>query len=168
MEDRKVFNFQKSLRASQTNEAMPYWKDIYKKIWPDFGCAVDILINGWAQRAGYDTIITLHSGTVIKIEKKIDHTPHENFFLEYLVDGKPGWIEKDLDCDFIAYAFQSRGECYMLPYQLLRLAWRMNREVWKEEHTMRPVNNGTFKAIGAAVPVDRVLKAMMGCCLIRI
>jgi hypothetical protein len=42
----------------------------------------------------------------------------------------PGWVQKPLACDFIAYAFAPSRRCYLLPVALLQRAWRLNGREW--------------------------------------
>ena len=59
----------------------------------------------------------------------------------------PGWVEKPLACDFIAYAFAPAGTCLLLPVAALQRAWRQHGRHgsqsmgpgWRTTRTMSPL-----------------------------
>ena len=65
----------------------------------------------------------------------------------------PGWVQKPLACDFIAYAYAPSGVCYLLPVPALQRAWRMHGRAWIERYGVRRALN--FGYITASVPVPR-------------
>lgn len=82
---------------------------------------------------------------------------------------RPGWLVKDLACDFIAYAFVPTRKCYLLPFRLLRRAWRQNRTLWvskanadKEGFWWVDAPNKGYVTRSIAVPIETLLLAIGG------
>lgn len=92
--------------------------------------------DGWAQRGGIDRVLTLASGKTLSVDEKVRYKDYNDVLLEYWSvwrDGKgvtPGWVAKDLACDYIAYAWVPSERCLLLPFQELRRAWRKNCREW--------------------------------------
>lgn len=156
-------DFQTSLAYSKKFEDAPWWGDVYRRAFPSLASMVPVREDGWAQRAGIDRVITLKSGKVIKIDEKVRSKDYPDFLLERWSDERrqiPGWIQKPLDCDFIAYAFVQCGLCYLLPTLLLQQAWRGFGRKWVEEYPpIRAQNNG-YITLSVAVPRGVVLDAI--------
>jgi hypothetical protein len=72
----------------------------------------------------------------------------------------PGWVAKDLACDYIAYAYAATGECYLLPFQDLRRAWRYNHKRWVREYREVRADNHRYVTVSVAVPTDVLLAAL--------
>jgi len=97
-----------------------------------------------------------------------------DFFLEYWsayygpgLANVPGWIAKDLTCDFIAYAFIPSATCYLLPFQALRRAWGINRKAWVRLHPRVEARNRAYVTVSVAVPIDVVLGAIRDALIVR-
>lgn len=105
---------------------------------------VSVRQDGWAQRGGIDRVLTLRSGKTISVDEKVRYRDYADVLLEVWsvwVDGKgkdPGWIAKDLACDYIAYAWVPTERCLLLPFQELRRVWRKHHSEW-----MRLAINGS-------------------------
>ena len=128
-----IHDFDKSLEMSQAQSDAPWWIDVYRKAFPDMAAAVNVRDDGWAQRGGIDRVITLNSGKTLTVDEKVRDKDYPDFCLEYwssIQSKTPGWVAKDLACDFIAYAFIPSATCYLLPFQTLRRAWRENHKIW--------------------------------------
>jgi hypothetical protein len=156
-------DFSASLAYSRQFEDAQWWADVYKKAFPSIDSMVSVREDGWAQRAGIDRILVLRSGKVIKIDEKVRSRDYPDFCLERWSDERrqiPGWIQKPLDCDFIAYAFVQCGLCYLLPTLLLQHAWRNFGRKWIAEYQeIRAQNNG-YVTVSIAVPREIVLDAI--------
>ena len=72
----------------------------------------------------------------------------------------PGWVQKPLACDFIAYAFVPSQTCYLLPYQLLKNAWDRHKRTWHATYGLRSVPNRSYTTTGIPVPIPVVLGAI--------
>lgn len=156
-------DFQKSLAWSRTHDDAPWWAEVYKKAFPRLASMVSVRNDGWAQRAGIDRIVVLSCGKVLKIDEKVRSKDYPDFCIERWSDEDrkvPGWIQKPLDCDFIAYAFVQSGLCYLLPTLLLQRAWREFGKQWVTSYKEVRAQNKGYVTVSVAVPKDIVLDAI--------
>lgn len=120
-------NFAASLRASHEAEDMPLWREVYQKAFPTMQEMINHRQDGDHQRQGIDRSIILRNSKQILVDEKVRFKPYDDILLEVWSDferKKPGWVAKDLLCDYIAYAVEPLGKCYLLPVPQLRLAWK--------------------------------------------
>lgn len=153
-------SFAESLAFSHEQSDLPMWEEVYRKAFPTFAGMVCVRNDGWAQRGGIDRVVTLASGKSLHIDEKVRKKDYGDILLEYWSDEEkrvPGWIAKDLACDFIAYAFLPSKTCYVLPFHQLRLAWKNNRDSWVSEHKKTVADNGNYRTVGVAVPISELL-----------
>lgn len=170
-----VHDFHKSLALSHQHESAPWWDAVYQSAFPGFLSAVSVRNDGWAQRGGIDRVVTLKSGKIVTIDEKVRGKNYNDILLERWSDrsaGSAGWIQKDLACDFIAYAFVPDRRCYLLPFLLLRRAWQQNGRTWIQKAANRVEGFSTVEAhnVGAfgksyttetiAVPTATLLNAL--------
>lgn len=157
-------DFKERLAWSHRQSDRPFWGDVYRAAFPDFSTMHDVREDGWAQRGGIDRQVLLKDGTVLKIDEKArDRRDGGDILLEVWTDDSretPGWMEKPLTCDFIAYAFVPSRTCYLLPYQLLRQAWAKHRSHWWAtcQHVRAP--NRGYHTLSLAVPTHELLTAL--------
>jgi len=155
--------FRRDLAWSHQQSDEPWWEQVYRAAFTDFAAMHDVRDDGWAQRGGIDRQVFLSDGTVLKIDEKARRTAYPDFFLEYWSDEArkvPGWVAKPLTCDFIAYAFVPTQTCYLLPFQILRAAWRDNRREWIASYGSKKAKNPNHTTVGVAVPIPVVLEAL--------
>jgi hypothetical protein len=160
----KVHDFHDSLELSHAYENAPWWDEIYRQAFPGLRSSVSVRRDGWAQRAGIDRVLTLASGKVVKVDEKVRGKAWPDILLERWSDearGIAGWIQKTLDCDYIAYAFIPTATCYLLPFLTLRRAWLENGRQWIEQYQppIRAHNKG-WVTVSVAVPIDVLMAAM--------
>lgn len=141
----------------------PFWLDVYRQAFPGLQAAVNVRDDGWAQRGGIDRVLTLKSGKTLNVDEKVRAKDYPDILLERWSDRdrrKPGWMQKDLACDFIAYAFVPSRRCYLLPFQTLRSAWLKNGREWIEKYQHVPAQNRTYVTESIAVPIDVLMAAL--------
>ena len=165
-----IHSFAESLALSKKHEDAPWWPAIYGRAFPGYLSAVSVKNDGWAQRGGIDRVITLSSGKAVWIDEKVRSKSYGDILLETWSDTlhkKPGWMQKDLACDFIAYAFIPDSRCYLLPFLTLRAAWLKFGREWiasasKNECGFRFVDskNHGYVTRSIAVPIQKLLSAM--------
>jgi len=131
--------------------------------------------DGDHQRHGIDRSIILSNSKQILIDEKVRGKNkktgkiYTDIALEYLSDeerNKPGWIQKPLLCDYIAYCIAPLGRCYLLPTLQLQFAWEENKHKWLNNFEMRAENkNGDYfwTTISYPVPVAELFKAIGSC-----
>lgn len=165
-----LHDFATSLALSKEHEDAPWWPEIYSRAFPNHLSAVSVRDDGWAQRGGIDRVVTLKSGKTVTVDEKVRTQDWGDIALERWSDRdrkKPGWIQKDLACDFIAYAFVPSQRCYLFPFLTLRRAWLTDGRKWceaaaKEQDGFRVVtaNNGSYVTESIAVPTAELLTAV--------
>lgn len=158
-----VHDFQERLAYSNAQADAPWWEGVYRAAFPGLASMVSVRQDGWAQRAGIDRVLTLSSGKIIKIDEKVRSRDFPDFALERWSDEakkKPGWIQKSLDCDFIAYAFVESGMCYLLPTLLLQRAWREFGKDWIAQYPEVRARNPSYVTVCVAVPREVLLDAI--------
>lgn len=165
-----VHDFQESLAKSHAQADAPWWLEVYRKAFPDLASCVCVRQDGWAQRGGIDRVLTLNSGKTLQVDEKVRYKEYGDIALEYWSNDKartPGWVAKDLSCDFIAYAFVNSGRCYLLPFQTLRRAWRENHKEWVRKYERVESPNRGYMTISVGVPIPVLMKALGDAMLVR-
>jgi hypothetical protein len=162
-----IHKFSRSDAGASVHADSDWLRAAYKRIFPDLVAAPRIKADGWAQRGGIDRLLMLSSGRVISVDEKFREEEYQDFCLEYISDisrSTPGWIEKDLACDFISYVFVNSRRVYLLPVVLLRLAWLANRPAWIDRYRRIEAHNfergRSWKTVSVAVPIDVVFTAL--------
>lgn len=146
-------NFQQDLLFSRSHNVL--WDGLYKKAFPDLVAVTRVEANCPAQGLGVDTVLVMGSGAVVRVEEKLSRGQYDNFFLEYEAHGKPGWVEKPLQVDYVAYTFLPTQTMYLLPWLPLQRAWRKHRMQWLAKY-----NKVIPTASGATVPILEVYAAI--------
>ena len=171
-------DFKKSLEWSHAQEDQPFWLEVYAKAFPTMASCHSTRADGWAQRGGIDRTIVLEDGTVITVDEKVRRENWPDILIEHWSDERrriPGWGHRDkaLNCDYIAYAMLPSQICYLLPYQVLRRAIKLNGESWwTKAHDDTPgykrveADNGTYLTVSYAVPIEALLDAIRDCLVV--
>lgn len=160
-----VHSFAKSLARSHAYSDAPWWEETYRRAFPGFAGMVSVRDDGWAQRGGIDRVITLKSGRVITVDEKVRDGSWGDILLERWSDEArrvPGWVQKDLACDFIAYAFAPEQTCYLIPFLPLRRAWIEHGRTWCRRHPTIRAQNAGYVTASIAVPIDELFTALVG------
>lgn len=158
-----IHTFAKSLARSDAYSEAPWWEETYRSFFPGFSSMVSVRDDGWAQRAGIDRVIVLKSGRTITVDEKVRDGVWDDILLERWSDEAkrtPGWVQKDLACDFIAYAFAPERTCYLLPFLPLRRAWIQHGRSWSRRHQTIRANNGSYVTASVAVPIAELYCAL--------
>lgn len=73
----------------------------------------------------------------------------------------PGWITKELTCDFILYIILGRGRAFLMPTKTIQRKWREHGDKWKREHgePFRARNESGNTSVNWAVHPDDLSKA---------
>lgn len=133
----KLHGFTRSAERSRQFANAPWWYDVYRLAFGNSLASV-VYVNGdgWAQRGGIDRVLTLTSGRTVTVDEKVREEVYPDILLEQWSDTDrriPGWIQKSLACDYLAYAFIPTETCYLLPVLTLQRAWRMHGQEWIRE-----------------------------------
>lgn len=170
-----VHRLRASLERSRAYADAPWWEQVYREAFPSFEGMTYVHRAGSGQRDGIDRVVTLTSGRVVTIDEKVRDRDYQDFCLEYWSvkhkrDRKrdePGWIAKEMRCDYLAYAFVPSGRCYLLPFHELRRAWRKHFREWVAEYPEIRADNGYYDTLSVAVPISVVQRALSDVSLIR-
>ncbi len=137
--------------------------DIYRAAFPTLVSAVSVRKDGWAQRGGIDRVLTLACGRTYTVDEKVRLKDWPDILLEEWSDEArhaPGWAQKPLACDFIAYAFAPSRRCYLLPVAPLQRAWRIHGEEWAATFGRRRARNPGYMSASVPVPTKTLLREM--------
>ncbi len=159
--------FMSSLDFSQAAAVEAWWDAIYQATFPDLLQIVRNRADNVGQRAGFDAMLVLTSGRSLLLDEKTRKLDYGDIALEWKHQWNdqriptPGWIEKDLAVDFVAYGCLSTGRVCLLPWQPLRLAWLANRQDWKKTYRSVPARNKNYVSHSVPVPTDVLYAAIM-------
>lgn len=167
-----VHEFNRSLTKAQSIDNEPWWLDIYAQAFPGFLSLTTITKDGWAQRGGIDRVVTLKSGKCLWIEEKVRDKNYGDIALERWSDRArktPGWIQKDLACDFICYVVRPIKKGYMLPFLPLRKAWIKHGPDWCKlaekgqcDFKIIIAENDGYNTESVGVPAEVLFSALKG------
>lgn len=166
-----IHNFNERLSWSERGSGEPFWNAIYRKAFPNLVSHMQCLGNTPSQRMGIDRIIHLSNGKNLSIDEKKRDKVYSDILLEYLsndVTGAPGWMEKDLAIDYLAYAFMPTKVCYLFPWPMLRRAWLAYRDLWKDTYDHVPGKNEGYTTWSVAVPIKVVQQAVRSAWIIDV
>lgn len=153
----KIHDFEDQLEWSERAGDEPFWEAVYKKAFPNMVTCVACTGDTKAQRRGVDRLVYLSNDKVLRIDEKKRKKVYDDILLEYVsVDttGAPGWIEKDLAIDYLAYAFMPIQKVYLYDWPMLRRAWQAYGERWKRKYTPPvPARNNGYITYSVAVPI---------------
>jgi len=122
------------------------------------------------QKSGIDRIIYLENFKVITIDEKVRKKNYDDFALEFISNDKkntPGWIEKDLSIDYIAYGFLESKTVYLLEWQLLKRSWNNFKDIWKEKYFIAKAENKGYTTYSVCVPIKEVLNIVKNASIIK-
>jgi hypothetical protein len=163
-------DFKESLARSHAAEDLAIWRQVYEQAFPTMQAMINHRQDGDHQRRGIDRSIILRNSKQILIDEKIRFKPYNDILLEVWSDKKrrvPGWVAKDLLCDFIAYAVAPLGVCYLLPTQQLRHVWRAHGRRWYQSNFRPQADNGSWITESVVVPADELMAAIQDAMTIK-
>jgi len=152
-----------SLAASE--EA--FWLAVYRKAFANLQRS-ELCTDLPKQRQGIDRVLYLTNGRVLHVDEKKRAREYPDILLEYtscLERNTPGWIEKDLAIDYLAYGFMQSQRCYLFPWPMLRRAWLHFAPQWKAKYlppiiAKTRVGSETYQTISVAIPIDVLRRAV--------
>lgn len=160
-----IYDYVECNAYSYASEDDDLWLAFYRKAFPTM---VETYVNRddiERQLQGRDRVLILSNRRKVFIdEKKVRHD-WPNILLEYIsndVTGTPGWIEKDLSIDYLAYAFVPARRIHLYPWLLLKSAWREFGQEWKSTFRNIPSENygrkgePNYTTWSVAVPFDEL------------
>ena len=158
-----IHDFSTKLKESIQASDEPFWDAIYKKSFPNMVNHMLADADTQSQRMGIDRVILLANGKTIFVDEKKRTKIYDDILLEYIsvsTTNAPGWIEKDLAIDYLAYAFMPNKTVYMFPWNLLRRAWLHYKPEWMVKYPIISALNKTYTTYSVAIPINTVRDAV--------
>jgi hypothetical protein len=124
-----------------------------------------------SQVLGVDRIIYLENGKCLTVEEKVRTRVYDDVLLEYISNdqtNRPGWIERELTIDYLAYGFLPNKTVYLFDWNFLRRAWHENKEDWKERYHIAKAPNKTYTTYSVCVPIDIVKQECQNASIIKL
>jgi hypothetical protein len=170
-----LHDFKKSLAKSHEASDLPLWDELYKQFFPGFQGSTDLRHDGLHQRQGIDRLVHFHNGVclkTVKIDEKARSFVKNNWYskpftfdiaIEFYSDFDrkiPGWINKPLDADYIAYAVLPIGQAVLLPVVQLQKAWASHSTEWLSKFFIAKAQNKGYSTHSVCVPLNVVFSAI--------
>jgi len=130
-------DFADSLQFSHDCQDAPWWEVSYRQFFPTFQTMINVRQDGPRQRQGIDRLVILNGGRNIPIDEKARRKAYPDIALETVSDlerGAPGWVRKDLLCEFISYAKIPARRCWLLPTVPLQTAYSKYGREWERRY----------------------------------
>ena len=167
----KTHDFLERLEWSEDASDEPFWDEVYHKAFPNMLWHKLCSGDTDSQRRGIDRLVYLSNDRVLRIDEKKRAKDYKDILLEFIsVDttDAPGWIEKDLAIDYLAYAFMPSKCVYLFDWIMLRRAWVNYGEQWKSEYPIIQAQNDGYKTHCVAVPISVVRSKASTACVIQL
>ena len=163
-------DMQWSLKGSDES----FWHAVYWKAFPN-AVTIELCSDLPRQKQGIDRLIHLANGKTIAIDEKKRGREYADILLEHVSceeRNTPGWIEKDLAIDYLAYGFMQSQRCYLFPWAMLRRAWLQFGHGWKAKYSPVRASTGAgatkYHTLSVAVPVDVLRRAVSTAAIIDV
>lgn len=170
-----VHDFQERLEYSARLSDEPSWIAFYQNVWSSMINATRLDRHSEWQRDGIDRVIFLENGRQFLIDEKKREATDKNgqpyrdvlleewsvFYGEADPRNKIGWaLDSKKRCDFIAYAIPLASLCYLLPFELLRLAFTQHRSEWLRTFGPRDAKNHGYVTRNVPVTWNALREAL--------
>lgn len=157
-----IHDFYTCLKRSHAYSEASWWQQVYNNAFGE--CKLtSINEDGWLQRNGIDRLVEIKGGRVVSIDEKVREKDWNDILLERWSNRErktPGWVQKPLRCDFIAYAFAPSQTCYLLPFLTLRTVWARNGREWIRKYPKILARNYNYTTECIAIPIDILMKKL--------
>lgn len=158
-----VHEFRADLAFSEEPASDEFWQQVYFCAFPNFVKRIPVTGNTDAQRRGVDCLIYLANDRILRVDEKLRREAYRDILLEHTSNTRtkaPGWIEKDLNVDLIAYGMLPTQKAYLLDWLLLQRAWRANKAAWKAQYKDAPALNEGYQTLCTPVPIGVLFAAL--------
>ena len=163
-------NFHDDLSFSLEASLEGFWNEVYIKAFPDMIRSEICSDLNW-QKQGVDRVVYLATGHSIHIDEKVRREVWPDILLEYLSNsrtGAPGWINKQLSIDYLAYGFLPTKRVYLFPWQMLRRAWIKYGESWQKDHKNIRAQNVGYHTMSVAIPIKELRSKVNNATIIQL
>ena len=166
-----IHRFEDDLNYSNDLSDEPTWVEFYKRIWPSLISCVRYDRESQWQKWGVDREIKLANGKQFTIDEKKRKKDYGDIALEMWSQyyghehpkNKVGWaLDRQKRCDFVAYAVVPAQRCYLLPTEILRLAFHRHCRHWLKAANCRmsDAQNNGYVTRNICVPWSVLSQAM--------
>jgi len=166
-----VHDFRERLAWSEEAGDEPFWDRIYRKAFPNLVNHMQTSGDTVSQRMGIDRLIMLANGHTLRIDEKKREQDWPDILLEYLSNDQtnaPGWMNKDLAIDYLAYAFMPSQRVYLFPWPLLRRAWLEFGDQWIEQYETKIARNSGYNTHSVAIPTNVLTQTVQRAMIIEL
>jgi len=166
-----IHNFREQLNYSEVASDELFWLEVYRKAFPNMVASALCSGDTISQRMGIDRAIILANGKTLYIDEKKRKEVWTDILLEFVsvdTSGAPGWIEKDLAIDYLAYAFMPTKKVYFFPWPFLRRAWLHYKNEWLSKYKIVVANNEGYKTKSVAIPIETLRNAVYKATIIQV
>lgn len=160
-------DFVKQLEESHKHDE-DFWNHVYAKAFPNMEWHKACIAKCIGQKLGIDRVIYLKSGNILKLDEKLRYRDYGDVTLEYISNDKkqtPGWVEKNLKVDLIAYGILPKRTCYLMNWRELKLCWLFYKNQWLDQYKHIPANNENkitgeimYTTWSLAIPLEIIMK----------
>jgi hypothetical protein len=159
-------NFNNDMQWSLEGGDEPFWRAVYWRAFPNLVSA-ELCSDLPRQKQGIDRLLNLSNGKTLTIDEKKRKEVYNDILLEVLSNEEyntPGWMEKDLSIDYLAYAFMPIQRCYLFPWPMLRRAWLQYGDKWRAEYGYKRswtgVGSAVYHTVNVPIPIDVLRRAV--------
>lgn len=153
-------DFHDDLKFSLDASLEPFWDKVYRKAFVDLE-RTEICTDLHWQKMGVDRLVYLKGKRIFAVDEKVRRAVWDDVLLEFLSNdrtGAPGWIEKDMAIDWLAYAFLPTQRVYLFSWPMLRRCWVAFGEGWKAKYKIVKAHNPGYRTLSVAVPLPELHK----------
>ena len=170
-------NFHDDMGWSLTGRHEPFWNAVYHKAFPNL-VQTELCSDIPRQKQGIDRLLYLSNGKTLTVDEKKRKKVYGDILLEVISNeayGTPGWMEKDLSIDYLAYAFMPIQRCYLFPWPMLRRAWCQYGDKWRSEYGTRRSSTDVeetgkivYWTVNVPVPIEVLRRAVSTAAIIDV
>ena len=166
-----IHDFRERLAWGEAKSCEPFWEAVYRKAFPNMVGHMLCSGSNDNQRRGVDRVIQLANGHTLYVDEKKRAKDYPDILLEYVsvsTTSAPGWMEKDLAIDYLAYAFMPSKRVYLFPWLMLQRAWQYHKNEWIKSFRIIKAQNNGYETLSVAVPLTEVRKAVYNAWIIDV
>ena len=170
MGQRSINDFNQDLAYSLQASTASFWDRVYQKACVDLS-HTELCTDLFWQKQGVDRVVHLTSGRKLHVDEKCRRRVYSDILLETVSNdatGAPGWIEKDLNIDYLAYAFMPVARVYLFPWDMLRRAWRHFGKQWQQQYGTVEAYNVGYTTYSVPVPIKVLRSAVQRATIIQL
>lgn len=164
--------FEQSYAIAENGKCEPFWNSVYKKAFLNMTNQMRGKTEKCnSQERGVDRIIYLENGKTITIDEKVRTRTYPDILLEYISNDQknsPGWMEKDLSIDYLAYAFLDTKTAYLFDWRALKRAWTRYKKEWIAKYRRVEAQNLHYTTISVAVPIQEIRNKVSAAMIIEV